>query len=366
MVAVKAPAARSPRLVTHYLLLAFAASFLCGTVFVIHNSHTQSMHIRAHVAKPHLIYGTAWKKGQTATLVSDAVKAGFRHIDTACQPKHYNEPGVGNGWKAAAEELGLERKDLWLQTKFTPIGGQDPRNVPYDPTKPIDEQAKASLKMSLKNLQTTYLDSWVLHSSPGTFDDLMKVWRVMEEAVDNHQAKAIGISNIYDPPTFRMLYEQARHKPSVSNAVQSSLLLDVSVFRGRVLTIVYKHCFCFLLFVEQFLQNRFTKKTDFDTDLRHFCQSHKIQYQSFWTLTANVRALDTEKVRILAEGKELTPQTYMYAFLMSLGYVTPLSGTTDKSHMEEDVAAMARLQEGEQMFTLDEQKYMAKLLDMHL
>mmetsp|Transcript_13484 Transcript_13484/g.33914 ORF Transcript_13484/g.33914 Transcript_13484/m.33914 type:complete len:330 (-) Transcript_13484:218-1207(-) len=329
MVAVKSPAARSPRLVTHYLLLAFAASFLFGTVFVVHNSHTQSMYIRAHVAKPHLIYGTAWKKGQTATLVSDAVKAGFRHIDTACQPKHYNEPGVGNGWKAAADELGLERKDLWLQTKFTPIGGQDPNNVPYDPTKPIDEQAKESLKRSLKNLQTAYLDSWVLHSSPGDFEDLMKVWRVMEEAVDNKQAKAIGISNIYDPPTFRMLYKQARHKPS-------------------------------------FLQNRFTKKTDFDTDLRHFCQSHNIQYQSFWTLTANVRALDTEKVRKLAEGKGLTPQTYMYAFLMSLGYVTPLSGTTDKSHMEEDVAVMAKLQGGEQMFTLDEQKYMAKLLDMHL
>ena len=60
-------------------------------------------------------------KNETARLVSDAVKAGFRFIDTACQPKHYNEAGVGDGWKAAAEELGLSREDGWLQTKFTPL-----------------------------------------------------------------------------------------------------------------------------------------------------------------------------------------------------------------------------------------------------
>ncbi len=118
--------------------------------------------------------------------------------------------------------------------------------------------------------------------------------------------------------------------------------------------------------VEQYLQNRFTKKTDFDSNLRQFCKEHKIKYQSFWTLTANVRALETEKVRELAKAKELTPQTYMFAFLMSLGYVTPLSGTTNQGHMKEDVATMAKLQGGYISFTEDEQKYMAKLLDMKL
>jgi hypothetical protein len=45
--------------------------------------------------QPHIIYGTAWKKDDTADLVYDALHAGFRYIDTACQPKHYDEPGVG-------------------------------------------------------------------------------------------------------------------------------------------------------------------------------------------------------------------------------------------------------------------------------
>ena len=37
-----------------------------------------------------LFYGTAWKKDKTAHLVVLALKNGFRAIDTACQPKHYN------------------------------------------------------------------------------------------------------------------------------------------------------------------------------------------------------------------------------------------------------------------------------------
>ena len=190
MVVVKTPAARSSRLMTHYLLLAFAACLLFGTLFILHNND-KSVGVRALAAKPHLIYGTAWKKDETASLVSEAVKAGFRHIDTACQPKHYNEAGVGIGWTKAAKELGLTRKDLWLQTKFTPIGGQDPENVPYDSSKPINEQAQESLQVSLQNLQTDYLDSWVLHSSPGNFEDLMRVWEVMEEAVDKEKVKKI-------------------------------------------------------------------------------------------------------------------------------------------------------------------------------
>lgn len=41
------------------------------------------------VVMPRLIYGTAWKKERTASLVEQALRAGFRGVDTACQPKHY-------------------------------------------------------------------------------------------------------------------------------------------------------------------------------------------------------------------------------------------------------------------------------------
>ena len=51
----------------------------------------------AGVEMPRLIYGTAWKKEATAPLVVSAVLAGFRGIDTACQPKHYYEKGGVGG-----------------------------------------------------------------------------------------------------------------------------------------------------------------------------------------------------------------------------------------------------------------------------
>src|SRR5271170_4497332 len=46
---------------------------------------------------PKLVYGTAWKKDRTADLVYNAIKSGFRGIDTAAQPRHYQESLVGDG-----------------------------------------------------------------------------------------------------------------------------------------------------------------------------------------------------------------------------------------------------------------------------
>lgn len=289
-------------------------------------AHTAPRIIAAH--KPFMVYGTAWKKERTAELVSQAVHAGFRFIDTACQPKHYNEPGVGEGWTAAAAELGLPREDFFLQTKYTSISGQDPHKVPYDASAPLESQVKESLEVSLKNLRTNYLDSMVMHSPMPSMEETMAVWRTMESFVDAGQVRRLGISNCYDYNTFTTLWEMARIKPSV-------------------------------------LQNRFYAESNFDTDLRAFCKSHDIWYQSFWTLTANRHALQTAEVAELAHAKGLTPQTLLFAFLMSLGYVTPLSGTTDLRHMAEDVGVMERMQGGEVFFHDEtELRAFAKVLGM--
>ena len=58
---------------------------------------TPKMMTHAGVQVPRMIYGTAWKEEQTARLVESALMSGFIGIDTACQPKHYNEPGTGEG-----------------------------------------------------------------------------------------------------------------------------------------------------------------------------------------------------------------------------------------------------------------------------
>src|SRR5881394_1711749 len=98
---------------------------------------------------PHFLYGTAWKEERTSALVEMAIRAGFRAIDTANQRKHYNEEGVGEGLAAAYRAGIVRREDLWLQTKFTYLSGQDDR-LPYDADARPSAQVEQSLRSSLE------------------------------------------------------------------------------------------------------------------------------------------------------------------------------------------------------------------------
>ncbi len=205
------------------------------------------------VRMPRIIYGTAWKKERTAALVEQAIGLGFRGIDTACQPKHYNEAGVGDG-VAACLQRGINRSELYLQSKFTPPSGQAPMQVPYDPNASLSDQVAQSFQTSLKNLQTTYLDCLVLHSPLANPQQTMEVWQAMEQIFHSGGVKQLGISNCYDPQQFELLYRNAAIKPAV-------------------------------------IQNRFHAETGYDRAIRDFCREHRIIYQSFWTLTANPHVL---------------------------------------------------------------------------
>ena len=65
---------------------------------------------------PRIIYGTAWKKERTSSLVNQALKAGFRAVDTAAQPRHYNEALVGDGISRAISKEGLKREELYVSS----------------------------------------------------------------------------------------------------------------------------------------------------------------------------------------------------------------------------------------------------------
>ncbi len=247
---------------------------------------------------PKIIYGTAWKKERTRALVELAVKSGFRGIDTACQPRHYFEPGVGAALQSLAAE-GIGRESLYVQTKYTPVDGQDPNNIPYDPALPLSKQVERSFAVSCTNLHTDYLDSYVLHSPLFPFARLMEVWRAMESIAQSGGALRLGISNCYELKTLERLYGEAKVKPAV-------------------------------------LQNRFYADSGYDIALRAFCDANGMTYQSFWSLTANPHLLGSETVirAAMARGVE-TPQI-LYAYLMAKGIV-PLDGTTDEAHMRADM-----------------------------
>src|SRR4029078_6344422 len=94
------------------------------------------------VTIPAFMYGTAWKKEATTGLVLDAVKAGFTAIDTAHQRSPYEGARVGGALLRLAEQGGT-RQQLFLQTKFTSVNGQDDR-TPYDRHASITTQVSQS------------------------------------------------------------------------------------------------------------------------------------------------------------------------------------------------------------------------------
>jgi diketogulonate reductase-like aldo/keto reductase len=247
---------------------------------------------------PPLIYGTAWKKERTQELVIQAVNAGFRAIDTACQPKHYHEKGVGDAL-ALLYTQGFKREELFIQTKFTPVAGQDPLNIPYDKEAELGTQVAQSFEVSKKNLQTDYVDSLVLHSPLFPFNDLLSVWRAMEQIHNQGGAKQLGISNTYDLGTLKRLYEEAEIKPA-------------------------------------FLQNRFYRDSGYDKEIRSFCKANNIRYQSFWTLTANPHILESRELFDLARKYDKNVVQLLFAYLHQIA-ITPLTGTTDLEHMQDDL-----------------------------
>ena len=248
---------------------------------------------------PLFIYGTAWKEDATAELVNIAVSNGFSGIDTANQPRHYQEHLVGEALLKLSGE-GTQREDLFLQSKFTPADGHDHR-IPYDPSADLTTQVKQSFESSLKNLHTDYLDSYLLHgpySHPGLGNEDWEVWGAIEELYKSGKARFIGISNV-NVEQLELLTEKAEIKPMV-------------------------------------VQNRCFAVRGWDREVRDYCRAHNIVYEGFSLLTANPFILQNSGVQEIARGLGRTPEQVVFRFSIQIG-ILPLTGTTSEQHMKEDL-----------------------------
>ncbi|KAG8903000.1 hypothetical protein FRB99_003833 [Tulasnella sp. 403] len=233
---------------------------------------------------PKIIYGTAWKKERTTALVIQAVLQGFRAIDTAAQLKHYRR------------QHGITRADLFLQTKYTSISGQDTsKPLPYDPTASVADQVRASFASSLKNLKTEYLDSYIIHSPLRTPQLTMEAWRVLMDLQNDGKVNMIGVSNCYDVSLLRYIIDQG----------------------GRMIDTV---------------QNRWHEGNGWDAEVVDFCKSHGIYYQSFWTLSGSPNLLRSTAIQEISRRTGTTRAQALFKVAQTMG-ITPLSGSTDEEHM---------------------------------
>lgn len=169
-----------------------------------------------------------WKipQEQCADAVYNAIKVGYRHLDSACD--YGNEVQVGEGIKRAIDEGIVTREELWITSKLWNT---------YHAT----EHVAPALQKMLDDLQLDYLDLFLIHFpialefvpfetryppewiyDPEVQNPAMKLakvplhvtWQAMETQVDNGLAKQIGVCN-YNSGLLHDLMSYARIKPAM-------------------------------------------------------------------------------------------------------------------------------------------------------
>ena len=143
--------------------------------------------LTADVEIPYLGFGTYLiDDHDVAAAVTEAIRAGYRHIDTA--EGYRNESGVGAGIKRALESEGLSRSDLFVTTKLWP--GNQAWGQPAKTT----ESTVASLDKSLERLGLDYVDLYLIHA-PFEHDQRLAQWRGLVELNRQGKTRSIGVSN---------------------------------------------------------------------------------------------------------------------------------------------------------------------------
>src|SRR5699024_10909304 len=109
---------------------------------------------------------------QTEEMVAEALKVGYRHIDTAAI--YGNEEGVG----AAIAKSGIPREELFITTKLW-----------------NDRHEEAALQESLDKLVLDYVDLYLIHWPSTNTGNFKAAWKSLEKAQEQGLTKSIGVAN---------------------------------------------------------------------------------------------------------------------------------------------------------------------------
>jgi diketogulonate reductase-like aldo/keto reductase len=215
--------------------------------------------------------------------VIDAVKIGYRHIDTA--QAYQNERGVGEGIKAC----GIKREELFVTTKLAAE---------------IKSYAKAvaSINNSLKTLGLDYIDLMIIHSpkpwmkfleADHYFEGNREAWRALEDAYNTGKLRSIGVSNFQTPDIDNIL-EACTVKPMVN----------------QILTHI----------------------TNTPKELIEYCQERDIIVEAYSPF-AHGELMKNQKVIRMAEKYSVTLPQLSIRYCIELGLL-PLPKTANPAHMK--------------------------------
>lgn len=207
-------------------------------------------------------------KEDTKRCVLDAIKSGYRGIDTA--QSYFNESEVGD----AIVECGVPREELFITTKVW-----------------IDhygyEECKASVEESLRKLKTDYLDLCLLHQP---FSDYYGAYRALEDLYAEGKIKAIGVSN-FEKSDIENLINNGTVKPMVNQ-----ILAHIS-------------------------------NTPFD--IIEYCESEGIIVEAY-SPNGHGEILNKAEIVAMAEKYQVSPAQLAIRYCIELGFVVlPKSGNPD-------------------------------------
>lgn len=144
---------------------------------------------------PQLGYGVfKVDPAETKELVAEALRVGYRHIDTAAI--YGNEEGVGQ----AIAESGIPREELWITTKLWNDRQTD---------------AAAALDESLEKLGLDYVDLYLIHWPTPEKGTYVEAWKQLIELQKSGKARSIGVSNFF-PEHLDELESQTPVTPAVN------------------------------------------------------------------------------------------------------------------------------------------------------
>ncbi len=146
--------------------------------------------------------------GPTYEAVTQALKAGYRHIDTAAA--YFNEEDVGR----AVRDSGIPRDEIFITSK---LWLQDHGY----------EAAKKGIARSLRKLDLGYIDLYLVHQPYG---DVAGAWKAMEEAKAEGTLRSIGVSNM-SPVLWKKFVPDFATKPAV-NQVEFNPLFQQKEIRA--------------------------------------------------------------------------------------------------------------------------------------
>ncbi len=156
---------------------------------------------------PKLALGT-WEipDNEVAAPVKNALKMGYRHIDTA--QAYHNEKGVGQGIK----DSGISRDQIFVNSKVE----AEIKNY---------QEAKKSIDETLIRMDLDYLDMMIIHnpqpwkevnqSDDRHFEGNLETWRALTDAMKEGKLRAIGVSS-FQPKDLQNLFDNSDVKPMVN------------------------------------------------------------------------------------------------------------------------------------------------------